>query len=95
MNWKIWLSGFLKVLWAVLLISFLVVSGWLLHILEAIAGSAVKNKKGFNKKAIGAGSVASLVASPIRKYSRKGRKTIRKHLSGHYPPYGAYVSRIV
>ncbi len=95
MNWKIWSLGFLKVLWTVLLILFLVMSGWLLHILERASRSIIKSKKGFNKRATGAGTIAALVAKPIRRYLLKGRKAVRAYLSGHYLPYGAYVSRIV
>jgi len=95
MTWKLWLLGFLKVLWAISLILFLVMSGWLLHILEGASRSITKSKKSFNKRAVGAGTIAVLVSKPINRYSLEGRKAIRGYLVGHYSPYGAYVSRIV
>ncbi len=94
MNWKLWSLGFLKVLWAVLLLFFLVMSGWLLHILEGASQSIIKSKKGFNKRAIGAGSVASLVAKPVHKHSKRGRGAIQGYLAGHYS-YGKYIRKVV
>ena len=94
MDWKLLPLELLKGFLMVLLFFFLIMSGWLLHIVEAIAGSVVKSKKKFNKKAMGAGTVASLVAKPIHRYSLKGRRAIQGYLVGHYS-YGKYIRKVV
>jgi hypothetical protein len=62
-------------------IVFLVEAGWLLHLLEAISQTVVKSKKGWNKRAAGAGTIASLVADPVNRMAKKGRMRIKNLLN--------------
>ena len=80
MDWKRWSLRFLKGFFGSFLFFFLVMSGWLLHILETTSRSVINAKKNFDKRAAGAGTVASLVSKPVLMYTQKGRKAIRGYL---------------
>ena len=93
-GWKLWCWKCLKGFWMILLFFFLVMSGWLLHFLEVMSQSIIKSKKASNKRAMGSGTVTSLIAKPIQKYTLKGRKLIQKYLIDHYP-FGSYIGKVV
>lgn len=94
MNWKTWIAQSTGMLWIVSVTMFLIVAGWLLHIIEAMSQGIVKNKKAFNKKAVGSGTIAELVAKPVHKYSQRVRKIIQKYISNHCP-LGKWISQVV
>lgn len=94
LHWKLWCLKCLKGFWMTLLFFFLVMSGWLLHFLEVMSQSIIKSKKASNKRAMGSGTVTSLIAKPIQKYTLKGRKFIQGYLIDHYP-FGSYIGKVV
>ena len=85
------LLGLVKMVWNAYLILFLIMSGWLLHILEGVSRSVIKGKKSFNKKATGAGTVAALVASPVLYWTSEGRRAIKQYLTRRYSAYLAII----
>jgi hypothetical protein len=81
----------LKLVGKGIFILFLLEAGWLLHLIEGASQAVVKSKKGWNKKAIGAGSIAALVADPIQRLARMGRIKIKDFLK----PYSLTLSSLV